>query len=101
VQAFVDEAGKEAAQKRARLRTVLGFAISYYRERLADATDMKRETSSGIAHNGPTEANIGALDACLATLEQLERNANIGILIQHWSESLAQPTAGRLSATVL
>ena len=43
VQAFVDEAGKEAAQERARLRTVLGFAISYYRERLADATDMKRE----------------------------------------------------------
>ncbi len=101
VQAFVDEAGKEAAQKRERLRTILGFAISYYRQRLAEATDTETKESSGAGQNSAIEAIIGALDACLAALEQLDRNANIGILIQHWSESLAHPTAGRLSANVL
>jgi DNA polymerase-3 subunit delta' len=90
VQSFVDEAGKEAAKKRERLRTVLGFAITYYRERLSEA--------AGVCQNGPNtqrietaESIIGALDACLAAMEHLDRNANLGILIQHWSESLAQP----------
>ena len=32
VQAFVDEAGKEAAVRRARLRRVIGLAIVYYRQ---------------------------------------------------------------------
>jgi DNA polymerase-3 subunit delta' len=99
VQSFVDEAGKEAAQKRQRLRTVLGFAISYYRERLAEATRVNRDKGPGVAHNEPMEAIIGALDACLASQEQLDRNANLGILIQHWSESLAQPTARQEIAT--
>jgi DNA polymerase-3 subunit delta' len=98
VQAFVDEAGKEAAQKRDRLRTVLGFAISYYRERLADASDMNRDATSGAGKDEPTEAVIGALDACLAAQEQLDRNANLGILIQHWSESLARPPLGQVAA---
>jgi len=97
VQAFVDEAGKEAAQKRGRLRTVVGFAISYYRERLADTTDVHRDKGPGTGSYEPTEAIIGALDACLAALEQTDRNANLGIVIQHWSESLAQPTTGQLS----
>jgi DNA polymerase-3 subunit delta' len=101
VQAFVDEAGKEAAQKRERLRTVLGFTISYYRERLADATDMIRDKPSSIGQSGPTDAIIGTLDACVAAVEQLDRNANVGILIQHWSESLAQPTAVHVIPTAV
>ena len=63
IQAFVDEAGKEPAQKRERLRTIVSFAIEHCRTRLrmvpADA-----------------DATIGAIDASLAALEHIDRNAN-------------------------
>jgi DNA polymerase-3 subunit delta' len=98
VQAFVDEAGKEAAKKRERLRMVLGLAISYYRERLTEATAVNRAVPSDLRQNEPPDAIVGAVDACLSALEQLDRNANLGILIQHWSEALAQPTGGQVTA---
>jgi DNA polymerase-3 subunit delta' len=82
VQAFVDEAGKETAQKRDRLRTVIGFAIGYYRDQLA---------AEGAA--GPADRIVGALDACLATLEYVDRNVNLAMAIQNWSEQLANPMA--------
>jgi DNA polymerase III subunit delta' len=100
VQAFVDEAGKEAAKKRERLRTVLGFAISYFRKRLGEATSMPLAGPSGDGRIEPVDAIIGALDACLAATEHLDRNANLGILIQHWSESLAQPGSVQAVVTV-
>src|SRR4051794_24343468 len=77
VQSFVDQAGKEAAQRRDRLRTVLGFAIELYRENL-------RKSSQ---HDGP--ATVASLDACLLALEQVDRNANQGLVIQYWSETVA------------
>jgi DNA polymerase-3 subunit delta' len=86
VQAFVDEAGKETAQKRDRLRTVIGFAIAFYRDRLG------AEASVGRANQ-----MVGALDACLTTLEYVDRNVNLAMAIQHWSEQLADPMACELA----
>ncbi len=77
VQSFVDEAGKEAARRRDRLRTVLGFAIELYRGGFRENAE----------RNGP--ATIACLDACLTALEQVDRNANQGLVIQSWSETLA------------
>jgi DNA polymerase-3 subunit delta' len=74
IQAFVDEAGKEASLRRDRLRLVIGFAMEFYRSRLRA--------------NQQNEANIGELDACLSALEQVDRNANQGLVIQHWCEQL-------------
>ncbi len=75
VQAFVDEAGKEASQRRERLRIVIGFAVEFYRSRLrTNAAAMKRI--------------VQALDACLAALEHIDRNANLGLVIQNWCEEL-------------
>jgi DNA polymerase-3 subunit delta' len=96
VQAFVDEAGKETAKKRERLRTVLNIAISYYRERLGDAT--KNSVLVGPSDSrriDSPDSVVAALDACLASLEHLDRNANLGMVIQHWSESLAQPQSAQ------
>ncbi|HEY3393639.1 MAG TPA: hypothetical protein VGK58_13085, partial [Lacipirellulaceae bacterium] len=101
VQAFVDEAGKEAAKKRERLRTVLGFAISYYRKRLGKAGANRQPGPSERAPIEPTEAIVAALDACLAALEHIDRNANLGIVIQHWSETLGQPAAAHAIANVI
>ncbi|HEX4415504.1 MAG TPA: hypothetical protein VH107_17865, partial [Lacipirellulaceae bacterium] len=78
VQSCVDEAGKEAAQRRERLRTVIGFAVEFYRAEL-------RQSQAGA-----TMTAVSQLDTCLLALEQIERNANLGLVIQYWGESLAQ-----------
>jgi DNA polymerase III subunit delta' len=76
VQAFVDEGGKESSQKRDRLRIVIGFAVESYRAL------MRNELAPHTA--------LLALDACLTALEQIDRNANVGLVIQMWCESLAK-----------
>ena len=80
VQLFVDDAGKESAQKRDRLRLVLGFAVSFYRERLRnDATAAERDHA------------VDALDGTLLALEHVDRNANLALVIQAWSDDLSGP----------
>jgi DNA polymerase-3 subunit delta' len=83
VQAFVDDAGKETAEKRARLRLVLGFAIAFYRDRLAVE-----------AASGGTGPSVNALDACLATLDYVDRNVNLATAIQEWSDTVTRGIAG-------
>jgi DNA polymerase-3 subunit delta' len=75
IQAFVDEAGKEPSQKRDRLRQVIGFAVEFYRSRLRT--------------EAPSSSAIAALDACLTAQEQVDRNANLGLVIQCWCENLS------------
>jgi DNA polymerase-3 subunit delta' len=82
VQAFVDDAGKEASLKRDRLRTVAGFAVEHYRRKL-------RGRFGGAGEASQNEEAVQALDACLTALEQVDRNANLGLVIQNWCEELA------------
>jgi len=89
VQGFVDEAGKEAAQRRERLRIVIGFAIDYFRAQL-------RATAAA-----PGEATVAALDACLSSLEHIDRNANLGTVVQHWCEEIAAAKSGKPLASLL
>jgi hypothetical protein len=89
VQAFVDEAGKEAVQRRDRLRIVIDFAIDEFRTQLRESGEVT------------TEANISALEACLSSLEHIGRNANLGIVIQHWCEELAAAHSGESPASLL
>jgi DNA polymerase-3 subunit delta' len=89
VQAFVDEAGKEASLRRDRLRIVIGFAIDDFRTQLRD---------SGTV---PPEAIIQALDACLWSLEYVDRNANLGMVVQQWCEELVSSKSGKAPASSL
>ena len=82
IQAFVDEAGKESSQRRERLRTVIGFAIEFYRDKL------RVEAVTGT--------ELEALEVCLVALEQIDRNANLGLVIQHWCAQLSE-IAGQIS----
>jgi DNA polymerase-3 subunit delta' len=77
IQAFVDEAGKEASQKRDRLRVILDFAVEYYRSQLR-----------AIPEGG--DRLVAALDATLAASEHIDRNANVGLVIQWWCEALSK-----------
>jgi DNA polymerase-3 subunit delta' len=75
IQAFVDEAGKESSLRRDRLRMVVGFAVEFYRSKLRDDQ----------VHG----AILQDLEASLVALEQIDRNANLGLVIQHWCEELS------------
>jgi DNA polymerase-3 subunit delta' len=77
VQAFVDEAGKETWQKRDRLRHVIGFAIDFHRDAL-------RNAYAGF----DAERTVHALDSSLGALEHIDRNANLSLVIQQWSDDL-------------
>lgn len=80
VQAFVDEAGKEASLKRSRLRTIIGFAVEYFRAEMRE--------SSGGANRHHAADPVSAIDGCLTALDQIDRNANLGLVIQNWCEEL-------------
>jgi DNA polymerase III subunit delta' len=82
---FVQAAGSEAALRRDRLRTVIGFVLEHYRERM-------RELAAGHTA-GATATTPGsllpALDACLTATEQVDRNANQSLVISHWLANIA------------
>ena len=98
VAAFVDEAGKEASARRARLRQVIGFAAEFYRQLLhaqsgINLTDdaellsrVGRAIQSGLANS---ELSAARLDRCLDAAAQIDRNANQSTLIECWLDDLA------------
>jgi DNA polymerase-3 subunit delta' len=89
VQAFVEEAGKEASERRDRLKTVIGFAVNHFRDQLRSSS------------NAATDSAIRALDACLTSLEHIDRNANMATVVQHWCEELAASRPGKRPAARL
>jgi DNA polymerase-3 subunit delta' len=86
IQAFIDEAGKEPAQRRDRLRTLIGFAVDFYRGELRRRSAEPVCANERVEHAEPI---IRALDGCLAALEHVDRNANQATLIQAWCQELA------------
>ena len=101
VQAFMDEAGDEPAQKRDRLRAIVSFAIDFYRLQLqclgaagAEGDPLYRSPITGEharSHLDPDIA-VRAIDRCLDTLEQVDRNANLGLVVQAWCEDITDLT---------
>jgi DNA polymerase-3 subunit delta' len=96
IQAFVDEAGKDAAPRRDRLRTLVSFAEEFYRGVMrsgsrsnADGDELLRAAIAKAESRFTTDQVIDALESCLAVLEQVDRNANLGLVIQRWCENLA------------
>lgn len=108
VQAFVDEAGKEASQRRDRLRQVIGFAVDFYRTALrSESANQGAVDGLSVRDRGERCANewtngaeriILAIDASLSALEHIDRNANLGMVIQVWCEELTPATAKMTSA---
>ncbi len=102
VAAFVDEAGKQPAARRARLRQVMGFAIDFYRHLLRAENDSPPsadaelrgfvEESLRTAPADP-EQTAARLARCLEAAEQIDRNANQSTLIETWLDDLARGDA--------
>jgi DNA polymerase-3 subunit delta' len=98
VSAFVDEAGTKPADRRARLRQVVNFAIDFYRQLLrarhglgpSQDADLRRFVDQALAR-GPDDGEVVAacLERCLDAAGQIERNANQATLIEVWLDDLA------------
>jgi DNA polymerase III subunit delta' len=99
VAAFVDEAGKEASARRARLRLAIAFAAEFYQQLLhaecgaAVSADTElqahvgRAVERGLGRSGLTATR---LDHCLDAAAQVDRNANQSTLIECWLDDLAR-----------
>ena len=99
VSTLVDEAGKEAPRRRARLRQIVGFAVSYYRELMRQAAGapasrdavLQQAISQALAAASPDPLRCAAaVDRCLQTLEHIDRNANQSTTIECWLDDLEQ-----------
>ena len=98
VAALVDEAGKQPAARRRRLRQVVAFAVEFYRHLLrADSgvaetsdLDMRRFLDQAARNRqGGPDLTAACLERCLDAAEQIDRNANQTTLIETWLNDLA------------
>ncbi|MGA2033803.1 MAG: DNA polymerase III subunit [Thermoguttaceae bacterium] len=95
--AFVDEAGKEAAPRRARLRQIAAFATDFYRQllraesgcALPEDDQLQRAVTESRRH-GRSSATVARLDRCLEAASHIDRNANQTTLIEAWLDDLAK-----------
>jgi DNA polymerase-3 subunit delta' len=104
---FMEAAGKEASAKRARARTVVGFAADYFRATLragaGGSPGNDRELAATIAaaaRYGPIDVDrAGAqLERTLDALGQIDRNAHLVTVIECWLDDLASAgVASRLA----
>lgn len=101
VNAFVDDAGTEAAVRRARARQVVGFAAEFYRQLArtiqgapCPGEDEVMRTCTARAKSqwpGDAETAASAGQRCLETLEQIDRNANLPNVVDCWIDELVRP----------
>ena len=101
ISSFIDEAGKEAAARRARFRQVVTFAADFYRRLVHVRSDLPLPSDAEL--RGPVEAAMkrfpgdamvaaACLERCLEALGQIDRNANQATLIEAWLDDLAAET---------
>jgi hypothetical protein len=80
-------AGSEAADRRARLRSVIGFAVDYYRSQLKR---MAQTRPHNAAATPPASSSpLPALEACLSAGELVDRNVNLALIVAQWLAALA------------
>jgi DNA polymerase-3 subunit delta' len=97
VSALVDEAGKEAPARRARLRQVIGLTVHFYRQLLKaahgaplpDDQELRRFVQQALDQAAGDGQAAARLERCLDALEQVDRNANQSTLIEAWLDALA------------
>lgn len=88
---FVEKAGKEAPPRRRRLRLIFNLAIDLFRDRIQKLEKPAREEESAATHERhENEARHSArrLQRTLDALEQVDRNANLPLIIDAWCADL-------------
>ncbi|MFM9196488.1 MAG: hypothetical protein ACKOWG_12245, partial [Planctomycetia bacterium] len=94
--ALVEAAGKEAPPRRARLRVVLEAATEFFRAALRRAVTGEQPADPTLARHAEAwgadaEEASQALHTTLDTLDAIDRNANLTMLVDAWTAVLEQP----------
>jgi len=98
---FVDEAGKEAPPRRARLRLAIGFAADFFRQLVRRMSGLEPEGDAELiaaveaaARHGAWELESAsdAVERCLQAGSEVDRNANQHTLIEAWLDEIAAST---------
>jgi DNA polymerase-3 subunit delta' len=105
VSRFVDEAGKESALKRERLRFVISLAEEFYRaallkmERDETPSDADLKTAVDAALRWmPADGPITCLDVCLEAYAHIDANVNQATFIEWWLDEAAHAARTGLAA---
>ena len=100
---FVDEAGKEAPPRRARLRIIIGFAADFFRQLMRHLSGMPSEGDAELSAAVERAAQAGCWDAesaadaaqrCLDAITHVDRNANQSTLVEAWLDDLLTLSRG-------
>lgn len=106
VTSFAESAGKEAAEKRARMRDVLNIAADFYRQCIltlsgtafaGQEADEKLVRAVGAAQRwwtGDAETAAACLEICLDAQAHVDANAGLANLAEWWLDSLGETARG-------
>ncbi len=108
VTSFVEAAGKEAAQKRARMREVLTMALDFYEQLIAtlssaatanpkDAALQTAVAATARWWTGDAGTAAACVETCLDALGHVDANANLTALAEWWLDELSQTARGHLA----
>jgi DNA polymerase-3 subunit delta' len=96
---FVDDAGKDAPPRRARLRLAIGFSVDFFRELVRRLSGLQpggdaeliAAVESAAGHGAwNLESAADAVERCLQAAAEVDRNANQHTLIEAWLEEVAR-----------
>lgn len=97
--AFVDAAGKEAPPRRARLRLVLDATLDVLQHAAHRAVGCPERDSpfarAAAAWSTDVDAAVAAVDRTLDAVDAVDRNANLGVLVDAWTAVLEEPRLAR------
>jgi DNA polymerase III subunit delta' len=107
VSQFYEEAGKDAAAKRNRMKDIVAIAERFYRELLrtiATGVNSDESQAEAIARAmrwwpGGEEAAAACIECCIETLGQVDANANLATVSENWLDELS--TIARTGKPVL
>jgi len=95
---FVDEAGKDAPPRRARLRLAIGFSTGFFRQLVRRLSGLQPEgdaelivavESAAGQDAWHLESATDAVERCLQAAVEVDRNANQHTLIEAWLDEVA------------
>jgi DNA polymerase III subunit delta' len=96
ISVFLEEAGKEAAVRRERLRMVVGWAADFFRLTVramsgieaVEEAELGNAVGRAIDTGWDAESAAEASQRCLTALAEIDRNANQSTLVEAWIDDL-------------
>jgi DNA polymerase III subunit delta' len=95
--AFIEAAGKDAPPRRARLRAAFDAALDVFggAARAATGAGDAAKNSTVAAWATDSDAAAAAVECTLDALALIDRNANLGVLVDAWTAILEEPRLAR------